>query len=152
MCIPYYFQHCILLTTTCSAKRMRRLKRNLLNSESSVRQYFFRAALPEEIKLLLPLTSFIHSLNFSIHLLQPDFLIYIFLWYWQKGIKKRRFSAKQSQAKVSALCHMALSISSHLAAQGVTVKHDSSSYPITHAINVLTFSFSPLKVKCAAAG
>lgn len=122
-------------------------QRHLFNSKPSGRQSFFHVALPEEFKWLLPLISFIHSAHFSTHLLQTDLVISIFLWYWQTRIKKRGFTAKQSQAKVSTLFHMALSISSHLAAQGVTVKRETSLCPITNAVNSLIFSLSPLTVK-----
>lgn len=68
-----------------------------------------------------------------------------------KGDQKERLPCKAESSKGFS-CHMALSISPHLAAQGVTAKHDSSSCPITHARNGFIFSFSTLEVKCGAAG
>lgn len=126
-------------------------QRHLFNSKPG-RQAFFCVALPEEFKLLLPLTSFIHSVHFSIYLMQTNFVISIFLWYWQMGIKKRGFTVKQSQANVLTLFRTAPSISSHLAAQGITVKHEASWHPRTNAVNGLILSLRLLTVKCGGVG
>lgn len=143
------FQHCTLLTTTCSTKTMCRLKRNLPNSESSVRQEFFVQLCQKKSN------DFSHWLLSFAPWTFPYICCRLISWSTfsfdtdKMGWKREAFlqSRVKKRFQISVTWHFYFLT---FAAQGVTVKHDSSSCPITHPTKGLIFSFSTLEVKCGA--